>query len=386
MKYIQKTIILGGRGKMAKFLLPFLPSPITLIDIKDFDKVASKYSPSSKAVRRKSSSELSAASKNRPNSNLVTLFIFSVPAKVYDDTMQLKGKNRLASLIGTSGRGHRFTLFVHQTSVHSTPAQLLEPVTGVVLGMHLLHGSTVTDLSKQTAIITASPHKKQHHQYAAGHEMLNKFLRKQMGYGHVFQMKPDRHDTIMSNIQFLTHSMFLILADAIIDSGFQITDTKYLELPKDLLIIAGRMFKQEAHVYGGIATSNPFNRVIINQLKEIGDCSSKSVDHWLCSAILSFASIRDRIIAETKMTAKEVEKISTPMSRVRDGLINYALNVKPKPTGNTDLSLKTHTDKYVASVKSDYDTYFRDLGIKVKKELEKLDFEKIAMLRYQRLK
>ena len=36
---VQKTIVLGGLGEMARLLLPYLPRPTTLIDIKTLDNL-----------------------------------------------------------------------------------------------------------------------------------------------------------------------------------------------------------------------------------------------------------------------------------------------------------------------------------------------------------
>lgn len=126
MKNFQRTIVLGGKGEMAGFLVPFLPTPTVLIDMKDFHKVGGTYvsddeeessnkvvMSASRAVRRRAAVELSAASKK----GLSTLFVLSIPASVYNGAVNLPGDNHLASVIGASGRGLKETLFIHQTSI-----------------------------------------------------------------------------------------------------------------------------------------------------------------------------------------------------------------------------------------------------------------------------
>ena len=385
MSSFERAIVLGGKGNMASFLMPYLPSPTIRIDTKDFENIGG-YLSQLKLVRKRSSVELRHSCRESSSDNINTLFVLSVPANVYEDTTPLPNGNQLASIIGISGRGQRRTLFVHQTSIHTKPAALLDPVSGVVMGIHLLHGPTATNLANETVIITATPKKKSHDLYNSALDRLSSILRKNMSYGHIFQMDPTRHDKIMSNIQFLSHSMILILVSALIDSDFEINDSNYSELSSHLLIMAGRMFKQEVHVLRGIAQSNIHNISIIEQLGNIGDCNGHSTVDWLNSAILKFAEIRDKSITNTGMSTTEIAKISTPISRVRDGMMVSAQRANPTGRGRLDLFLSAHTHKYIKAVKGPYDAYFDNLKNKVAPELAKLDFEKMAMTLYQRLK
>jgi len=136
---IQRTIILGGRGQIASLLLPYLPDPTTLIDIITFEKSgATNFLPSDRAVRRLASSELKATSKDGKSSDGIgSLCILSIPNEVYKQASIVPGDSKLTHLLGVSGRGYNATLFVHQTSVHSLQSEVLEPISGVVLGMAL---------------------------------------------------------------------------------------------------------------------------------------------------------------------------------------------------------------------------------------------------------
>lgn len=394
MKNFQRTIVLGGKGEMAGFLVPFLPTPTVLIDMKDFHKVGGTYvsddeeessnkvvMSASRAVRRRAAVELSAASKK----GLSTLFVLSIPASVYNEAVNLPGDNHLASVIGASGRGLKETLFIHQTSVHTVPAQLLEPAAGVALRLHLMHGPRVADLSQETAIITASANKMEHDQYGAASAALKQLLRNQMKYSQVFEMSPKKHDIIMSNVQFLTHSMYLILADTIIDSKFEINEKTFdfSRMEPAVLILAGRMFKREAHVYQGIAASNSFNSTIKDKLKGLDDCRAANRQDCIRMALLQFAGIRNDMITMTSMTAKEQRWVTTPMSRARDGLISEAARHSGNDGGTVDLALREHANRYVAAVDSGYEAYFDSLKTKVNRELDKLDFENMVMKRFE---
>ncbi len=182
---IQRTIILGGRGQMARLLVQYLPSPITLIDTKTFEQSeVSKYLRSDRAVRRHTSSELKAASKNDKADAISSICILSLPNEVYRQAANVPGKSKLSYLLGVSGRGYKSTLFIHQTSVHSLPSEVLEPLSGVVLGVHLLHGPSVRDFQDETVIVTASENKKKHDRHNSGFEIISHILRRRMGYKH----------------------------------------------------------------------------------------------------------------------------------------------------------------------------------------------------------
>lgn len=384
---IQRTTILGGRGQMARLLLPYLPAPTTLIDIKTFEETgATKYLPQDRVVRRLASSELRrSGNANSKTDGIGSLCILSIPNDVYMQANNAPGRNKLTHLLGVSGRGYRDTLFVHQTSVHSLPSRVLEPISGVVLGMHLLHGPNVTDFGNQTAIITASDKKKNHDRYKHGYGLLNYILRKRMGYGHVFHMTPDRHDTIMANIQYLTHSMFLILGDALLSSDYEISPSNFLELPTSIYILLGRMSKQQPHVYKGIATGNEFNSLVSNLLKDSFNLNGDAEPDWLCDAVRRFGNIRDKLIRKTNMSQREKDKICTPMSRVRDGIIQYAINRK-NTTPYGQIRIGNNVEKYLSALTSGYDEYFSDIMRKVNERLAVLDFESLTMKKYEALR
>ena len=89
------------------------------------------------------------------------------------------------------------------------------------------------------------------------------------------------------------------------------------------------------------------------------------------------------MITMANMTLKEQRWVATPMSRVRDGLINEAACHNGNGGGTVDLALREHANRYVAAVDSGYDAYFDSLKTKVNRELDKLDFENIVMKRFE---
>lgn len=385
---VQKTIVLGGLGAMAQLLLPHLPRPTTLIDIKTLEKTDAKtFLLPDRTVRRLSSSELKAVSKYRKQSGRIgSLCILSIPNEIYQRAASRSGDSKLSDILGVSGRGYSSTLFVHQTSVHSIPSEVLESISGVVLGVHLLHSPKVAKSEKETAIVTASGKKRLHDRYGSGYEILNCILHKRMGYKHVFQMDPARHDTIMANIQFLTHSMLLILGDSLLSNKYKITPNNYHKLPSSILILLGRMKKQRPHVYKGIATGNRYNEIVIKEIRNLSATYNGADPDWLRSALGRFGDIRDRIVEETGMSERERERICTPMSRVRDGLVSYARSRKAIPSDKAGVDIRPFIDKYLAALSSGYDKYFEDIMLRLEEKLKVLDFETLTMDKFEALR
>jgi prephenate dehydrogenase len=356
---VKQSIVLGGRGAMAQMITPHLPRPLTLVDPIDFaDHHTAQLG---RVLRRYASTALrcgyTSGDRRRHHSVIDNLCLISIPAAVYEQTIEMPEGSRLSNLLGISARGYSNTLFVHQTSVHSTPAAVLDSASGVSLGLHLLHGPMATDAINQTAIITASDSQKNHDRYKPGESLL-KTLLNTMGYlpGRLFIMSPQRHDRIMTNIQFLTHSMVLILNNALKVTNPQ-KGSDYISESKTaytLRNMARRMSAQPSHVYKGIARGNAFNLDIIERLKHI---NIKDNNNWLSEAIHQFGKIRDELEAE--MTTRERMWISTPMSRWRDELID---EVRKTPQGvydDSEVNLNDEIHGYINALNTHYDAYFR---------------------------
>ncbi|KHE91667.1 MAG: prephenate dehydrogenase/arogenate dehydrogenase family protein [Candidatus Scalindua rubra] len=384
---VQRTLIIGGKGKMAQLLMPYFPGPTTLVDIQTFEETAvSNYLSLERLVRRQTSSKLKAVSREaRKSGRTCSICVVSVPNSVYEKASVAQGESKLSNLLGISGRGYRSTLFIHQTSAHTLPSKILEPVSGAVLGLHLLHGPKVKNYSNETVIITTSLNKRKHDKFNLAYEIVNNILRREMGYRHIFQMVPERHDMLMADIQFLTHSMLLILGDALISNDYSLTPENFLNLPSSILILLGRMGQQPVHVYKGIATGNKFNKIVSDQLEALAQ-ENGSPKKCTGNVVSKFGEIRDKIIATTEMTIREQEKICTPMSRIRDGIITHAQHSDETDNINMNFTLKEYVTAYLNSLNSGYETYFKRIIDKVKHKLKVLDFEARVMQKYESLR
>lgn len=388
-KDINRTIIIGGDGKMAKLLLPYLPNPVTIIDKKRLDEIrSSRFLPDDRAIRRQTSSALSETTRaTSSKNNFGSLCIISVPNEVYDLAAQAPGKSKVSNLLGVSGRGYRDTLFVHQTSSHSTPAEILDDVSGVVMGVHMLHGPMVQDFSKETVVLTATERMRRHNKYKAACDYLSSFYRL-LGYRRIYSMTPARHDTLMSDIQFLSHSMLLVVGDAILSSGYTISPENYHDLPSSILVLLGRMGKQSSHVYEGIATGNRYTTTVLERLNEYARHDIDPSQDWVCGSIGLFKAIRDDVAKEIGLTPSERMNICTPMSRVRDGIMSYSLSEHRNHTGIPALrgSMDRYISRYLAALTQSYTVYFDDVIGRTKEKLRVLDVEALTMQKFEAIR
>lgn len=355
---VQQSIVLGGRGAMAQMITPHLPRPMTLVDPIDFTDHHTEQL--GRVLRRFTSTALrcgyTPGDRRRLHPLIDSLCLISIPTEVYEQALHMPKGSRLSNLLGISARGYSNTLFVHQTSVHCTPATVLDSASGVSLGLHLLHGPMATDAMNQTAIITASDKQKSHNRYKSAENFL-KALLSTMGYlpGRIFVMSPERHDRIMANIQFLTHSMVLILNKALKGTDPQngsdcISESKTAYTLRNM---ARRMGAQPSHVYRGIARGNAFNLDVIERLKHINITDS---NNWLSEAIHQFGKIRDELEAE--MTSRERMWMSTPMSRWRDELIDEVRKTPQGFYGDSEVNLNDEIQGYIKAIDAHYNDYF----------------------------
>ena len=383
------TLIIGHHGKMPELFQQYFPNA-TGVDLKSFEeKNTSGNLYLERYVRRLVSSKLKSISrKARKASDGCSICVVSVPNTVYQKAGASPGEGKLANLLGISSRGYNSTIFVHQTSTHLLPSKILEQTSGVAVGLHLLHGASVKNFAQQTAILTFTKNKRKHHNFKLACEILNNILREQMGYRQVFHMSPERHDSIMSNIQFLTHSMYLIVSDILISNNYSITRENYLSVPSAMLVLLGRMTKQPLHVYRGIASlhSNKFNGIVIKQLEKLTQMNSFP-EKSLANVISKFSDIRDHMIAATEMSTKEQRRITTPVSRCRDGIIK---KIKHPDEPNINIDQKDYISAYINAVNGNYDNYFRRISCAVKQKLMVLedfepDYEARVMRKYEHL-
>jgi len=180
--------------------------------------------------------------------------------------------------------------------------------------------------------------------------------------------------------------MLLILGDALLSNDYQIKPENFHELPSSIFILLGRMSRQPPHVYKGIATGNGFNSLISEEIKKLGAVKGDTELDWLCDAVRRFGGVRDQIIERISMSQREQERICTPMSRVRDGIINYARTCADTTMHGRELDIRPYIDRYLSALYSGYGAYFKEVMRKTEEKLEVLNFEMLTMRKYEALR
>lgn len=315
-EYPDKFVLLGGDGRMAHLIQEHLPYSWKNIDLNHFHD--RRY------VRRAVLAQVHPASHG-VGAGIRATVLLNLPAHAYREALSTPGhRSALRNLLGISGCGQRHTLFIHHSSVHVPPSAVLDAVSGPSMGIHLMYGPQVRDLSRQTAVITVSEKKKKHHLYEIAHQWVFEAL-KLMGHGQIVVLSPASHDAIMANIQFLTHSFFLLAAD-VVRRSINSTSYNIEAVPKiisDILEISQRILSSDVHVYRGIAIENPANEALYKKWnKGLRSAAGSSLVEIFQKIMQCTRDISESHFMEHGISLKNQRLIRTPVSRVRDGIFD----------------------------------------------------------------
>lgn len=328
LKTPETLVMLGGEGCMAQLIQKHLPYRWHNIDIKSLQN--------RRNVRRAILSQVHSVS-HEVGSGLRAIVLMNLPASVYREALRMPGHRAVSrNILGISGCGQSNTLFLHHSSVHAIPAKVLDAVSGPALGMHLMYGPHVRDLSRQTAVVTVSSQKQSHHLYKMAQRWVVDSL-KSMGHGQVICISPEIHDQIMANIQFLTHSFFLIAADIVRRSvGTPVYQADIIpKLVKDVMGMSQRILSGDIHVYQGIALDNPSNAMLFKGWKsQLGSVREITLLETIMRLIRITRETSEMHFAEHGIDRRVQRIIRTPVSRVREGLFQ-TLNEMPIVDGNS---------------------------------------------------
>lgn len=210
--------IIGGKGKMGRYFANFFKKNGYEVVISDLHTKLSNKQLAKKA----------------------DVVIVSVPI---DETEEVI--NEVAPLVKKSG------LLMDFTSVKMMPMQHLKKTKASYLGCHPLFGPT-TGIQGQIVVLCPGRGIRWHH-------WLKDLLEKNQVI--VRELKPDRHDELMSYIQTLNHFTEMVLADVLRKSGIPIKELmKYPSSVYTLeLFMMGRILNQDPKLYANIQLSNPYN-------------------------------------------------------------------------------------------------------------------------------
>lgn len=348
------TLVIGGRGAMAQRLARSLPGAPRIVDLQDHG--------CERRVRRISRAFLR---PGRPSGRdgLRRAVFCSVPQRLYGEAARLSGRRAaLLRLLGSSGAGQGGVLLVPCASLLAEPTGVLAGAAGPVVGLHLLYGPQVSDLSRETAILAAPARTQRHHLYPQAQAFLHQLLA-EMGHRQILALSPEQHDRLMADVQFLTHSLFLSIAAAVREAqgGSAYDPARLASWLDDLLQFPQRMLRQQPHVYAGIARQNPHNAALLSQLR-----SSLAVRGRGDLTLV----VRDLIRATTSVAAEfrrhsglagaAVRSVKTPVHRYRAHLASHLATLPGGTSGRYHAAAAVTA--YATALQGDYESWLRDLA------------------------
>ena len=348
------SLVLGGRGAMAQRLAGWLPGTPRIVDLQDYG--------CERRVRRITRAFLRLG---RPSGRdgLRRAVFSSVPQQLYNEAARLPGaRAALGRLLGSAGAGLGGVLVVPCASLLEVPTATLAGAAGPVVGLHLLYGPQVSDLSTETAILAAPPRTQRHHLYPQAQAFLHRLLR-DMGHGQVLALSPEQHDRLMADVQFLTHSMFLGIAATVrlTEAGEAYDATRMPVWLDDLLQFSQRMLCQQPHVYVGIARQNPHNPELLAQWLETLSALGPGD---LTSVVRGFIEATEAVAASFRSAAglegAPLRRVHTPVSRYRAHL---GAQLGTLPAGGAGACRAADgAAAYAAGLRGDYEAWLRDLA------------------------
>lgn len=335
---------------MGSQLLRYLPRDTRCLDLKDLGSV--------RRVRRALVGHLHQETRGQRGS--IERAVFTVlPQAVYAQAARQRGRRaRLLQLLGHAGAGQTGTLLIPAASVLSTATEVMAGASGPVAGVHLMYGPQVADLSRETAILCVPPAADRHHLLPAARAYLHGLLDR-MGHGRVLELTPTAHDSLMANVQFLSHCLFLCLGAAVraAQGGAAYHPGALPGWLDEAVQIVQRILNQESHVYGGIARDNPFNAPLAGAWLEGLSALGHAPLGDLVGALLELTRrISERARRETGVRVT----VSTPVSRYREHLLALAPHWSGEPGPRVDAAALAWA--YGEALRGPYGDWFERLA------------------------
>ena len=312
---VSRCFVVGGQGKIGEFIVPFLPTPeVAVFDLKE---IRGDKWPVTRLARNITRANIVGDNfLDGERDKIRQIVVLAVPEILFAAANRLPYGRRakLHELLGTSGAGRSQTLVLFVNSVHQHAANILEKFSGPTVGVHLLFrpGPDLV-MSQQTAVITVTDKKRSHHFWKQAEDITRTVLTR-IGIGNIVTMSPIAHDQLMADVQFLSHSLFLLLADSY---------SRLPCLPPHPLISAvqnsaQRILRGQPHVYAGIARDNPANGQLFAQwcgrLRTIIASDIITVTRKVIAATEDVSAVFGYCLGRNLLS------VSTPISRARKQL------------------------------------------------------------------
>jgi prephenate dehydrogenase len=181
---------------------------------------------------------------------------------------------------------------------------------GEALGTHPMFGPTVSSLRRQKVVLC---------EVKAG--PMTRWLESELSAmgAEVIRTDPATHDRMMAIVQVLTHFGIMAMGRALTQSGVDLTDTLSFMSPIYRLEIAmvGRLFSQQAELYGEILMSNPegarLRRLYVEQARALAELADRGDRDGFAAAFRETSAFFEDFSAEAMELSDQI--IDTLMSR-----------------------------------------------------------------------
>ena len=352
----QRGLVIGN-GQLGEFIRPYVPA--TEIVSFDLRQITVPTFPIARLARNITRSNIFPDRRLGENGERIRqVVIMAVPetvfARVASDS---HGKrSRLFDLLGVSGAGCSQTMIVFLNSVHQNAAAIFDGFSGPTFGLHLMfRPGPDLKMSEQSAVITVSDTKRSHHFRREGESVLRNMITK-IGIGNVVTMSSIEHDWLMADIQFLSHSLYLTLADFIENQS---------KLPSHNLVqqirtTIARILKGKPHVYSGIAQNNPFNRKVLRQWRaRMSGIKCYGILRQIADAFDATEEVAATIAENVNIRSRS--SVSTPISRARRCLAENEFDFSSDLVGG---DIHVSVERYYQSLQSEhaYNAFFNRLA------------------------
>ncbi len=283
---------------------------------------------------------------------------------------QQDNKRALKTAIGIKGVGKANLLTVFLDSLQHYASQVYSAMAGPVIGMHQMHGPKVPSLASQNVILGVTPAKQNHHLYEASKTWLISFL-EEMGYDkqNIGEMTVEKHDKLMTDVQFLSHTLFLVLASAV-KKKMKTENYSSENIPEwihEAVLMSQRILSGESHVYRNIAIHNPHNPELLQKLiqKMQSIPINSNFEEMAKSLFTEGQTVLQEYLQESEISDNEKKYGKTPVSGTRDGIIaklqdQQILIASMPDTENTVIQALCDYERSLKSPKT-YDEHFEEL-------------------------
>lgn len=237
-------------------------------------------------------------------------------------------------------------ILITLTSVQSGAFNVLKNIHPNVLWIHNMHKDPVIDrntdwmsshdrikhfqeqfrkqLNLQTVLIISSKDDISNSQISKNTEWWKLFFDYIWYWNIISDISPEDHDRLMSSVQFLSSSMFimwwLILKKSWIETNYYDTPVSYAiqEMTK-------RILTQSHLTYQSIATENKFNNEVFDIWRDkIKNIEWSDIESLMISLVYATKETIDILIDRSLLDRDLSDRVNTPISRVRDKILNLS--------------------------------------------------------------